>query len=284
MNQDIHNFIQYLHQEKQTSENTEVSYERDLKKMILYLTAHGVDRIDAVTPEVLNSYVIELEQSGLKPATVSRSVASMKAFFHYEELEQRTSADPAFELKAPKVEKKAPTILTAEQTNRLLAQPKDNSAKGLRDKAMLELLYATGIRVSELISLKLTDVNFDTGYITCVDSHKRRMIKKTTVAKDALVRYIRDGRPQLVKDENSIWLFTNCSGDAMSRQGFWKLIKSYGKRAGIESEITPHMLRHSFAAHLVCSGADLKSVQEILGHSDISTTQMYAHMNQTANV
>ena len=277
MKQDIHNFIQYLHQEKQTSENTEVSYERDLKKMILYLTAHGVDRIDAVTPEVLNSYVIELEQSGLKPATVSRSVASMKAFFHYEELEQRTSADPAFELKAPKVEKKAPTILTTEQ-------PKDNSAKGLRDKAMLELLYATGIRVSELISLKLTDVNFDTGYITCVDSHKERMIPMTPVAKDALVRYIRDGRPQLVKDENSIWLFTNCSGDAMSRQGFWKLIKSYGKRAGIESEITPHMLRHSFAAHLGCSGADLKSVQEILGHSDISTTQMYAHMNQTANV
>ena len=258
MNQDIHNFIQYLHQEKQTSENTEVSYERDLKKMILYLTTHGVDRIDAVTPEVLNSYVIELEQ--------------------------RTSADPAFELKAPKVEKKAPTILTTEQTNRLLAQPKDNSAKGLRDKAMLELLYATGIRVSELISLKLTDVNFDTGYITCVDSHKERMIPMTPVAKDALVRYIKDGRPQLVKDENSIWLFTNCSGDAMSRQGFWKLIKSYGKRAGIESEITPHMLRHSFAAHLVCSGADLKSVQEILGHSDISTTQMYAHMNQTANV
>ena len=238
MNQDIHNFIQYRHQEKQTSEITEVSYERDLKKMILYLTAHGVDRIDAVTPEVLNSYVIELEQSGLKPATVSRSVASMKAFFHYEELEQRTSADPAFELKAPKVEKKAPTILTTEQTNRLLAQPKDNSAKGLRDKAMLELLYATGIRVSELISLKLTDVNFDTGYITCVDSHKERMIPMTPV----------------------------------------------GKRAGIESEITPHMLRHSFAAHLVCSGADLKSVQEILGHSDISTTQMYAHMNQTANV
>ena len=143
MNQDIHNFIQYLHQEKQTSENTEVSYERDLKKMILYLTAHGVDRIDAVTPEVLNSYVIELEQSGLKPATVSRSVASMKAFFHYEELEQRTSADPAFELKAPKVEKKAPTILTTEQTNRLLAQPKDNSAKGLRDLSLIHISEPT---------------------------------------------------------------------------------------------------------------------------------------------
>lgn len=280
MNQDIHNFIQYLHQEKQTSENTEVSYERDLKKMTLYLTAHGVDRIDAVTPEVLNSYVIELEQSGLKPATVSRSVASMKAFFHYEELEQRTSADPAFELKAPKVEKKAPTILTTIQALLYHADLSPNyPSAGLTGG-----LFATGIRVSELISLKLTDVNFDTGYITCVDSHKERMIPMTPVAKDALVRYIRDGRPQLVKDENSIWLFTNCSGDAMSRQGFWKLIKSYGKRAGIESEITPHMLRHSFAAHLVCSGADLKSVQEILGHSDISTTQMYAHMNQTANV
>ena len=280
MNQDIQNFIQYLHQEKQTSENTEVSYERDLKKMSLYLTAHGVDRVDAVTPEILNSYVIELEQSGLKPATVSRSIASMKAFFHFEELEQKITVDPAMELKAPKVEKKAPSILTTEETDRLLSQPKETSAKGLRDKAMLELLYATGIRVSELISLKLTDVNFDTGYITCVDSHKERVIPMTPVAKDTLVRYINDGRSQLVKDENSVWLFTNCSGEAMSRQGFWKLIKSYGKRAGIEAEITPHMLRHSFAAHLVCSGADLKSVQEILGHSDISTTQVYAHMKQ----
>ena len=283
MKQDIHNFIQYLHQEKQTSENTELSYERDLKKMSLYLTELGVNRVDAVTPEVLNSYIIEQEQSGLKPATVSRSIASMKAFFHYEELEQKISEDPALNLKAPKVEKKAPSILTTEETDRLLSQPKENSPKGLRDKAMLELLYATGIRVSELISLKLTDVDLSTGYIICVDAHKERVIPITPVAKDTLVRYIREGRPQLVKDENSVWLFTNCSGEAMSRQGFWKLIKSYGKRAGIESEITPHILRHSFAAHLVCSGADLKIVQEILGHSDISTTQVYAHMNQAAN-
>lgn len=283
MKQDIHNFIQYLHQEKQTSENTELSYERDLKKMSLYLTEHGVNRVDAVTLEVLNSYIIEQEQSGLKPATVSRSIASMKAFFHYEELEQKISEDPALNLKAPKVEKKAPSILTTEETDRLLSQPKENSPKGLRDKAMLELLYATGIRVSELISLKLTDVDLSTGYITCVDAHKERVIPITPVAKDTLVRYIREGRPQLVKDENSVWLFTNCAGEAMSRQGFWKLIKSYGKRAGIESEITPHILRHSFAAHLVCSGADLKIVQEILGHSDISTTQVYAHMNQAVN-
>lgn len=283
MKQDIHNFIQYLHQEKQTSENTELSYERDLKKMSLYLTELGVNRVDAVTPEVLNSYIIEQEQSGLKPATVSRSIASMKAFFHYEELEQKISEDPALNLKAPKVEKKAPSILTTEETDRLLSQPKENSPKGLRDKAMLELLYATGIRVSELISLKLTDVDLSTGYITCVDAHKERVIPITPVAKDTLVRYIREGRPQLVKDENSVWLFTNCAGEAMSRQGFWKLIKSYGKRAGIESEITPHILRHSFAAHLVCSGADLKIVQEILGHSDISTTQVYAHMNQAVN-
>jgi integrase/recombinase XerD len=200
MKQDIHNFIQYLHQEKQTSENTELSYERDLKKMSLYLTEHGVNRVDAVTLEVLNSYIIEQEQSGLKPATVSRSIASMKAFFHYEELEQKISEDPALNLKAPKVEKKAPSILTTEETDRLLSQPKENSPKGLRDKAMLELLYATGIRVSELISLKLTDVDLSTGYITCVDAHKERVIPITPVAKDTLVRYIREGRPQLVKE------------------------------------------------------------------------------------
>ena len=203
--------------------------------------------------------------------------------------------NPAQLVRMPKKHEKTITRLDVDEVAMLLDevesgekltehQQKFHEQTKCRDLAIMTLLLGTGIRVSELISLKLTDVNFDTGYITCVDSHKERMIPMTPVAKDALVRYIRDGRPQLVKDENSIWLFTNCSGDAMSRQGFWKLIKSYGKRAGIESEITPHMLRHSFAAHLVCSGADLKSVQEILGHSDISTTQMYAHMNQTANV
>lgn len=282
MKQDIQNFIQYLHQEKQTSENTEVSYERDLKKMCLYLQEHGVEQLDAVTTEILDSYVLTLENSGLKPATVSRSVASMKAFFHYEVTEHHISEDPSLHLKAPKVEKKAPRILSTDETERLLSQPKGNTPKELRDKAMLEVLYATGIRVSELISLRLTDVDLKNSCITCASTHKGRVIPITQTVKETLSRYLKSGRPELVKDEDSVWLFTNCSGEAMSRQGFWKLIKSYGKRAGIESEITPHILRHSFAAHLVCSGADLRIVQQILGHSDISTTQVYAHMNQAS--
>lgn len=280
MTQDIQNFIQYLHQVKKTSENTEVSYARDLKKMNQYLMAQGIHDASEVTATSLNSYVLFLEKEGRKPATISRSIASMKAFYHYMEKERRVSEDPSERLKAPKIEKKMPTILTPEEVIRLLEQPGGTSPKELRDKAMLELLYATGIRVSELISLKVEDVNLAMEYLTCSDSHKERIIPFGSIAKEALSRYLELGRPKLVGDEKEEWLFTNCSGQQMSRQGFWKLIKSYGKKAGIEAEITPHMLRHSFAAHMVGNGADLKSVQEMLGHSDISTTQVYAQMGQ----
>lgn len=281
MIQDIQNFIQYLHQEKRTSENTEVSYARDLKKMNQYLAAQGIHECGEVTSTVLNSYVLFLEKEGRKPATISRSIASMKAFYHYLEREHLLAEDPSEYLKAPRIEKRVPTILSTDQVNRLLEQPGTDSPKGLRDKAMLELLYATGIRVSELISLHISDVNLQMEYITCSDGHKERIIPFGNVARDTLKRYLTEGRPQLVDSENTEWLFTNCSGQAMSRQGFWKLIKSYGKKAGIEAEITPHMLRHSFAAHLVSNGADLKAVQEMLGHSDISTTQVYAQLSQS---
>lgn len=202
----------------------------------------------------------------------------MKAFYHYMEKEHKVSEDPSEQLRAPRIEKKMPTILTQEEVTRLLEQPGGASPKELRDTAMLELLYATGIRVSELISLKVSDVNLAMEYLTCSDSHKERIIPFGGIAKKALSRYLELGRPKLVGDEQEEWLFTNCSGQQMSRQGFWKLIKSYGKKAGIEAEITPHMLRHSFAAHMVGNGADLKSVQEMLGHSDISTTQVYAQI------
>lgn len=278
MTQDIQNFIQYLHQEKQTSANTEVSYARDLKKMHQYLSVQGIREVGEVTATSLNSYVLFLEKEGRKPATISRSIASMKAFYHYMEKERRIAADPAEKLKAPKIEKKMPTILTTEEVTRLLEQPSGVSPKELRDKAMLELLYATGIRVSELISLRVGDVNLKMEYLTCADMHKERIIPFGSIAREALSRYLEQGRPMLVTDDTDDWLFTNCSGGAMSRQGFWKLIKSYGKKAGIETEITPHMLRHSFAAHMVSNGADLKSVQEMLGHSDISTTQIYTQM------
>ncbi len=280
MKQEIQNFIQYLHKEKNTSHNTEVSYERDLRKMNQYLGEQGIDSVTAVNATSLNSYVLYLEKEGMKPATISRSIASMKAFFHYLQKEHLIENDPSEQLKAPKIEKKLPMILSTEEISLLLEQPSGNSPKELRDKAMLELLYATGIRVSELISLKVSDVNLQMEYLCCADGHKERTIPFGNVARDALKRYLSDGRPKMIEDEAEEWLFTNCSGQAMSRQGFWKLIKYYGNKAGIKSEITPHTLRHSFAAHLVCNGADLKSVQEMLGYSDISATQIYTQMSQ----
>jgi len=280
MVQDIQDFIQYLHKEKQTSANTEVSYERDLRKMREFLSAQGIDEAEKVTATHLNAYVMYLEKQGRKPATISRSIASMKAFFHYLEKERRIDEDPAEKLKAPKIEKKMPAILSTEEVTLLLEQPCGNTPKELRDRAMLELLYATGIRVTELISLKVTDLNLQMEYVTCTDGHRERIIPFGDVARDALKKYMEQGRPKLIGDENCPWLFTNCTGQDMSRQGFWKLIKSYGKKAGITAEITPHTLRHSFAAHLVSNGADLKSVQEMLGHSDISTTQIYSQIGQ----
>ena len=276
MTQDIQNFIQYLHQEKNTSENTEVSYARDLKKMNQYLLTQGICDVNEVTATSLTSYIIYLEKEGRKPATISRSIASMKAFYHYMEKERRLAVDPSERLKAPRIEKKMPTVLTTEEVTRLLEQPGGTSPKELRDKAMLELLYATGIRVSELISLRGSDVNLRMEYLTCSDGHKERIIPFGMIARKALEAYLAEGRPKLISDEKEDRLFTNCSGQPMSRQGFWKLMKGYGKKAGIEAEITPHMLRHSFAAHMVGNGADLKSVQEMLGHSDIPTTQIYA--------
>ena len=284
MKEEIAKFIEYLHAEKQTSKNTEVSYERDLRKMSQYLKWQNIDSAKAVTPTSLNSFVLYLEQNGMKPATISRSIASMKAFFSYLHKMRQIDTDPTENLKAPKIEKKLPSVLTTDEMTRLLEQPSGNSPKELRDKAMLELLYATGIRVSELISLKISDINLQMEYLNCMDAHKERIIPFGKKAKEALKNYLKDGRPKLVEDEESEWLFTNCSGQSMSRQGFWKLIKFYGGKAGIEAEITPHTLRHSFAAHMVGNGADLKSVQEMLGYADISATQVYAQLNQDKKI
>ncbi len=204
----------------------------------------------------------------------------MKAFFHYLMREGFVRENVAEELKAPKVEKKVPAVLSVEETVRLLEQAKGNSPKELRDRAMLELLYATGIRVSELISLKLSDINLQMEYLACKDNGRERIVPFGAVAKQAVEKYLMEGRTALVSEEGSNYLFTNCSGQAMSRQGFWKLIKVYGKKAGITGELTPHTLRHSFAMHLVSNGADLHSVQEMLGHADISTTQVYAQAGQ----
>lgn len=281
MEREIDAFIAYLHNVKKMSLNTELSYRRDLVKFINYLSGQGISDFKSITATNLNSYILYLENNNFSAATVSRSIACIKTFYHYLFKEGKVDKDVSDTLKAPKVEKKVPQIMTPKEVVRLLDGPKGDSPKDIRDKAMLELLYATGIRVTELITLKLEDVNLQMSYIICRDSNKERVIPFGHEAKNALVKYLNETRETMLEDKSSDVLFVNCSGEPMSRQGFWKLIKYYAKKAGIEADITPHTLRHSFAAHLVENGADLRSVQEMLGHSDISTTQVYANMNHS---
>lgn len=276
---EVQSFIAYLEADKGASKNTILSYKRDLQKFDEYLAKQGINDAARVTDTTLNSYVLFLEKNGSAPSSISRNIASIKAFFGYLFQEKKINDNPALKLKAPKIEKKFPEILTIQETDTLLEQPNGKTAKGIRDKAMLELLYATGIRVSELIGLKVTDVNVKLGYIICNAGEKERVIPFGTKAKSALVDYLKSARTELLHGNESEYMFINCSGKEMSRQGFWKLIKYYGEKAGIKSELTPHTLRHSFAAHMVENGADLRAVQEMMGHSDISTTQVYLNMN-----
>ena len=266
MEKTLDGFITYLHNVKKKSENTVLSYNRDLTKFIKYLRTNKITSLDKVEEKDLEKYIKELNDNGFKSATVSRNIASLKAFFHYLNNEGVLSNDPTKSLKSPKIEKKIPEILTTDEVFALLEQPSGDSPKEIRDKAMLELLYATGLKTSSIL---------------CRDGSKSRTIPYGKKAKDALTRYLEGAREAIVDNKESTILFANCSGQKMSRQGFWKLIKHYAKKAGIESDITPHTLRHSFAAHLVENGADLRSVQEMLGHSDISTTQIYANMSHS---
>ena len=264
METEINAFIIYLHNIKKTSENTEVSYRRDLMKAQAFFREQGIEDVRKITSTNLNSYVLYLEKNKFSAATISRSIASLKAFYHYMYREGMVSEDASEILHAPRIEKKIPEVLSMEEVVK-----------------MLELLYATGIRVTELITLKLPDINLQLGYLVCRDSGKERIIPFGNEAKTALGRYLEGTRGDMISDQDSEYLFTNCSGKPMSRQGFWKLIKHYAKKAGITADITPHTLRHSFAAHLVENGADLRCVQEMMGHSDISTTQVYANMGRS---
>lgn len=281
MDTEINAFIIYLHNVKKTSENTELSYRRDLMKVRNYMQQQGIEDVERITSTNLNSYILYLEKNKFSAATISRNIASLKAFYHYMFKEGMVTEDAAEMLHAPRIEKKMPEILTTKEVVRLLEQPSGSSSKEIRDKAMLELLYATGIRVTELINLKLEDINLQMGYLLCRDGGRERVIPFGNEAKNALMHYLGGTRAAMISDQDSGYLFANCSGQPMSRQGFWKLIKFYAKKAGIMADITPHTLRHSFAAHLVENGADLRSVQEMLGHSDISTTQIYANMNHS---
>lgn len=280
MEETITSFLYYLEQIKGASNNTIQSYQRDLKYLELYLEGNQKPHIDHLSESDIMAYLEELKRNQKSAATISRTLAAVRAFYQYLIKENKASENPAKKIALPKVEKKAPRILSQEQIVALLDQPNRKDTKGIRDRAMLELLYATGIRVSELISLKVTDINLQQGYIMCRDAQKERTIPIGKTAVHALQVYLSEVRHILIRDNTDMTLFVNCNGYPMTRQGFWKILKTYAHTAHINEEITPHMLRHSFAAHLVQNGANLKSVQQMLGHSDISTTQVYVHLNQ----
>jgi len=280
MDKEIDAFISYLHSVKKTSENTLTSYKRDLMKLKKYIEEKGITETGNISQEDLKSFIEMLTDNGFKAATISRNIASIKAFYHFLYAEKMIPEDYSAVLHAPKIQKKLPDIMTVEETVSLLEQPSGTTPKEMRDKAMLELIYATGIRVSELVALKVSDTNLQMDFIICRDGGRERMIPFGTQARNALIHYLKIAREVLLQTGESDILFLNCSGKPMSRQGFWKLVKIYGKKAGILTEITPHTLRHSFAVHMIQNGADIRSVQEMMGHSDISTTQIYSVLSQ----
>ncbi len=262
--------------EKHKSENTVESYRRDLLQFITYISACGIKDTESVTKTDILSYLLKLQGEGRAAASISRMLTSIRSYYLYRIRMGEGINDPTESLEAPHVEKKAPKVLSSEQVERLLNAPDVRDVKGRRDKAMIELLYASGIRVSELINLKMSDINTEVKFIRCSGEKKERFIPIGDSSAQAVVQYIVNGRNALLKGRESEMLFVNCSGGSISRQGFWKIIKKYGQLAGIETEITPHILRHSFATHLIENGADLKSVQTMMGHADISSTQVYA--------
>lgn len=273
-------FENYLTDVKKVSTNTLSSYLRDIRQLSVYLQAHEELGLTDADDEALQKYVSYLRSSGKSVSTVSRCIASMKCFYSYMIAEGHLERNPAAGLTAEKSEQKLPQILTSKEVELLLEQPQCVDLKGYRDKAMLEVLYATGIRVSELISLDVSDVNLAASILHCRSKNKDRSIPLYPVAVKALTEYIEFIRPQMIASHDEQALFVNVGGERMSRQGFWKLIRTYQQKAGIEKTITPHTLRHSFAAHLLENGADLHSIQEMLGHSDISTTQVYSQVVQ----
>ncbi len=267
----------YLMEEKHSSENTVASYVRDVTQFKAYLKESGMDLKRAKTEHV-QDYVLMMKRKGKSAASVTRCLASLKSFYAYMITVGNVKTNPAKGVAAAKVERKYPQILTNKEVELFLEQPQCTDAKGYRDHAMLELLYATGIRVSELISLDISDLNLVAGFIRCESKGKERIIPLYSTAIRALQDYVKEIRPQLIAGEEEEALFVNMSGERMSRQGFWKIIKYYKEKAQIEKEITPHTLRHSFAVHLLENGADIHAIQEMMGHADISSTQIYTHV------
>ena len=274
----IADYRTWLQEEKHASDNTLSSYLRDINQFKTWLLGASSPDLRRVKKDTINEYMLYLSGAGKSPATITRCTASLKSFYAYMLGRGAVKTNPAKNIAALKVERKCPEILTSKEVELFLEQPKCVDEKGYRDHAMLELLYATGIRVSELIGLDVGDVNLAGGFIRCRSKTRERIIPLYRTAIKALRDYITDIRPRIISGPDEQALFVNMNGGRMSRQGFWKIIKYYQEKAEISKDITPHTLRHSFAVHLLENGADLRSIQEMLGHADISSTQIYAHI------
>ena len=274
MEKQISNFLGFIKNDKRASENTVQSYNRDLIKFEDYLNKKQID-YSKVTAEDIQNYMKYLQKIGKKSSTVSRNLASIRAFYLYEVKTKNMKINPTEGVAAPKIEKKAPSVLSTEEIELLLEQPKGADLKSIRDKAMLEFAYATGMKVTEIISLNVNDVDFEEGVVYCKNGNKERKIPLGTMSLKALQEYVEKARPIMIHEETETSLFVNANGRRLTRQGFWKIVKYYKEQAHIETDITPHVLRHSFATHLLQNGADLKAIQTMLGHSDISSTQVY---------
>ena len=267
-------FFNFLENDKKLSENTLQSYRRDLKQFRKYLENNGI-HYNRVKEEDIKNYIKEMQDAGKKASSISRCIASIRSFYQFVLKNRKIKVDPTANIQSPKVEKRTPNVLTAKEVELLLKQPDNVDLKGIRDKAMLEFAYATGMRVTEIISLNIDDVNLEEAYVICKNRNKQRIIPLGTMSLKALKEYIEEARGVLIKNEDEKALFVNINGGRLTRQGFWKIIKFYKEQAHITKDITPHVLRHSFATHLLQNGADLKAIQTMLGHSDISSTQVY---------
>jgi integrase/recombinase XerD len=275
----IDQYLTYLRDVRRMSPNTVESYARDLAALAAF--AEGGDMaVESLERRDLEAFVRHLMSSGLAPRSVARAVACVRGFYKFLAVEQKREQSPADDLQPPRAWASLPKFLDLDDVDRLLAQPDTSTPRGLRDKALIEVLYATGLRVSELLSLRAGDLNLEEGHLTCIGKgDKQRMVPLGQEAADWVRRYLRDGRPHLLRKRSSPWLFVNArAGGQLSRVGFWKVLKEYGMKAGLTRELSPHVLRHSFATHLLERGADLRMIQVMLGHADLSTTQIYTHV------
>ena len=274
MEKKIKLFLEFLQKDKKLSNNTLQSYKRDITQYESYINEENLQYLK-VTKDDIKIYLDNLKNIGKITSTISRNLASKRSFYQYLVRTKKIKEDPTEGIQSPKVEKRVPSVLSSKEVELLLEQPKAVDLKGIRDKAMLEFAYATGMRVTEIINLNLEDVNLKEGYVSCTNANKQRNIPLGAISINALKEYIKKARPYLIKSEDEKSLFVNINGKRLTRQGFWKIVKFYKEQAHIDKDITPHVLRHSFATHLLQNGADLKAIQVMLGHSDISSTQVY---------